>query len=429
MAITFEEFKEKVYNAAAINKDSILEKVTNTFKFQTSEVYERLLNVPDKRFIEYFSKKYFTFIKGETPFIDSLDKVNAFNEEIREALTESYHEAVDITRRASLGYYVVDFSWLGERCEILLQEAKRNEGPLQYVEDLLQGKYDEDIDIIYSYLEGFDYDIVNGNILIRYDEIEIEPMDHDIYKAKRKVYDTFIQFPLIMQYISQITVMVMSPTISQKKMNSAFPHINGLVTTGVCMGTTPLILSDEYIVNAISVNEYFQVYLPKQHTTSVYSQLPSANSLNRHLNTYARSIINEMPIKLNYKMFQGAKVLNMDVDFSYDRMIYLDADGMYTQPPESYADHSIFFKGKVIEQKVKVEDHISLSEYIKTLNLQSHETNQFSKLQIAAKCVETISLLYYYYCRYGKEDSVSVYEDKKSGMGRFYFLEDVAKPE
>lgn len=429
MAITFEEFKEKVYNAAAINKDSILEKVTNTFKFQTSEVYERLLNVPDKRFIEYFSKKYFTFIKGETPFIDSLDKVNAFNEEIREALTESYHEAVDITRRASLGYYVVDFSWLGERCEILLQEAKRNEGPLQYVEDLLQGKYDEDIDIIYSYLEGFDYDIVNSNILIRYDEIEIEPMDVDIYKASRKVYDTFIEFPLIMQNVSQITVMVMSPTISQYKMNSAFPHINGLVTTGVCMGTTPLVLSTDYVMNVISVNEYFQVYLPKQHTTSVYNQLPSVNGLNNNLKNYAMSIVSSMPIKLKYKMVQGAKLLDMDIDLSVDRMIYADVDGMYVQPPENHEGHRILFKGEVIKQKIKVEKYISLLDHIKALNLQSYETIQFSKLQVATKCVETISLLHYYYCRYGKEDSVSVYEDKQSGMGRFYFLEDVAKPE
>lgn len=426
---TFEEFREKVYENAIINRDIILEKTRNVFKFQTSEAYSRLTDVPDKRFIEYFVNKYFTADKGETPFINSLDNMLGFIEEIKTVITQSYNDAASVTRQNALGYYFVDFSWLEEKYTFVKCEITKLQQAVDYVNDLLEGKHDEHIDILHSYIEEYDYDIVSGNIIIRYDEIEIEPMDHDIHRARRKVYDTFIQFPLIMQYTSQITVMVMSPTISQKKMNSAFPHINGLVTTGVCMGTTPLILSDEYIVNAISVNEYFQVYLPKQHTTSVYSQLPSANSLNRHLNTYARSIINGMPIKLNYKMFQGAKVLNMDVDFSYDRMIYLDADGMYTQPPENYYDHSIFFKGKVIEQKVKVEDHISLSEYIKTLNLQSHETNQFSKLQIAAKCVETISLLYYYYCRYGKEDSVSVYEDKKSGMGRFYFLEDVAKPE
>lgn len=404
----------------------------NNYYNSLASLNEALNCLKESNMYDYFVDKYFDKVDNCTVKPKSIDLIKHLKTDINIAMSMFSCMHKDFI----IGYsfksnMIYELNLVLESLSNLEYHYNDSIPRLKYINDIIDGVYDNDIDILESIFEGYEYDISEDSLIIKYPEIKIEEEEGVNNVKKNKgvniIKDTYLFIKLDMKSLKKdIGLMIMKPSYNQVVESKGFPHVNGGIrhpTYNFCFGSTPPEISSKsnYINNIIKIILYFDVYLRKKFTNSVYNNLIN----NKYIDLFNRKTVEQkIPnnIKVYKRRFQGAYILDYDIDFG-DNTISIDDLGMISLNTESksynLSEFTFLFKGKHIRQQFddnKIIDNQQIQSIIKN---KIYATKQ-SKLLALYSFKKTIEKLVEgeHHRGSGEEDQNTMYEDTISRMGR-----------
>lgn len=393
---------------------------------------EALNCLKESMMYDYFVDKYFDRVDNCTVKPKSIDLIKHLKTDINIAMNMfSCMNKNFLIRYSFKNNIIYKFNLILEILSNLEYYYNNSIPRLKYINGVVDGVYDDDIDILESILEGYEYDILENNLIIKYPEIRIEE-EESVNDVKRNkgvniIKDTYLFIKLDINSLKDnIRLMVMKPSYNQVVKSIGFPHVNGGIsnpTNNFCFGSTPPDISskNDYINNIIKIILYFDVYLRKKFTNSVYNNLIN----NKYIDLFNRETVEQkIPnnIRVYKRRFQGAYILDYDIDFE-DNTIGIDDLGMISLNTESQnhrlSHFTFLFKGKHIKQQFddnKIIDNQQIQSIIKN---KIYATKQSKLLVLYAfkKAIEKL-VKSEHNRGSGEEDQNTMYEDTISRMGR-----------
>lgn len=403
----------------------------NNNYYKTLEYLNEALDYLRKsKMYDYFVDKYFDKIDKHTVIPKSMELINDLKNEIAITRMMFLHMSNDLKISYNFRTNIdPELNLINESLSNLLHYYNLSIKRLNYINEVADGVHDYEIDILESILSNYEYDVVGGKLIIRYPEIKIE--EDYVVSSKRKgfniIKDTYLFINLDIRSLNEsIHLMIMKPSYSQIAKSLGFPHINGGIhnpTSRFCFGITPPDISGDsnYINNIIKVVLYFDVYLRKKFTTSVYNNLVDNNFIERINNeTVSQNIPNN--INVYKRRFQGAYILDYEIEFE-GNSISIDDLGILSLNTHSESHRlspfTFVFKGKYVKQEFDEQKIINNQEIQSIIKNKIYVTKQ-SKLLALYAFKKTIEKLVEseHHRGSGEEDQNTMYEDTFSRMGR-----------